>query len=260
MYFCEFDPPNFSRTRRKLIGPCSNARAQSLAMFALFRSNWPVIKMFIFLQLLKSQPVKVRSVWRIPLLCMSVLNMHNFSPFPMAVGVSWAPTLTFLDFSKIKNRLNFLMWFSKIIHQRGHWGKIWANPKYLSWLKIFDIYWQTLLRKLTVQTFYSLQEKLQFTCSMEFSSVTGMLHEHSQSFWIYFLVLQLFPKNWSWAYWHMKHLVSVLFNYPSPSNAPSPLPLLKGGWFNPLLNSVNYISIGMGLRWQLGKPFLMINQ
>ena len=53
MYFCEFDPPNFSRTLRKLNGPCSNARAQSLAMLALFRSNWPVIKMFIFLQLLK---------------------------------------------------------------------------------------------------------------------------------------------------------------------------------------------------------------
>ena len=87
----------------------------------------------------------MRSVWRIPLLCTSVLNMHNFSPFPMAASVSRVPNLTFLDFSKIKNRLNFLMWFSKIVHQRGHWGKIWANPKYLSWPKIFDIFCQPLL-------------------------------------------------------------------------------------------------------------------
>ena len=69
----------------------------------------------------------------------------------MAAGVSRAPNSTFLDFSKIKNRLNFLMWFSKIVHQRGHWGKIWANPKSLGWPKIFDIYWQPLLNKVVCQ-------------------------------------------------------------------------------------------------------------
>ena len=87
----------------------------------------------------------MRSVWCILLLCTSVLNMHNFSPFPMAACVFRAPNSTFLNFSKIKNRLNFLMWFSIIVHQRDYWGKIWANPKYLSWPKIFDIYWQLLL-------------------------------------------------------------------------------------------------------------------